>query len=90
MMQVTDVQHMLGQYLFDGAGDVVGLMIFGVALAIIMSVTKDTMIMCVLLIPVMLICSLMGLISATVLFIMIIAMVIIIALNASGAIFGGA
>lgn len=89
MMQVSDLQHMLGVYLFDGAGDVVGLILFGVALYLVLMVTRDTMTMCVLMIPVMLICSLMGLISATVLFLMIIAMVILIALNASGALFGG-
>lgn len=90
MMQVNDLSTILGRYLFDGAGDVVGLIIFGVALYIITMVTKDTMILCILLIPLMLMFSIMGLVSTTILFLMVIAMVIVIALNASGALFGGA
>lgn len=81
---------MLGRSLFNGAGDVVGLILFGAALMLIMAVTKDTMTIVILLVPIMLICSLMGLISATITFVMIIVMVVIIALNASGALFGGA
>lgn len=81
---------MLGRSLFNGAGDVVGLILFGAVLMLIMAVTKDTMTIVILLVPIMLICSLMGLISATITFIMIIVMVVIIALNASGALFGGA
>lgn len=88
MMQLSDLQTWLANSLFEGAGDIVGLIIFGVALFIIMQATKDTMIMIILLIPTMLILSVMGLISATVTFVMIIAMVIIIALNTSGALFG--
>ena len=88
MMQLTDFQTWLSNAMFDGAGDVVGLIIFGLALYIVTTATKDTMIVCVLLIPVMLILAIMGLISATAIFLMIIAMVVIIALNVSGAIFG--
>lgn len=88
MMQINDLQTWLGNALFDGAGDIVGLIIFGVVLYVITMATKDTMIMIVLLIPTMLILSIMGLISVTVTFIMIIAMVIVIALNTSGALFG--
>lgn len=90
MIQITDIQSMLGRSLFNGAGDVVGLILFGAVLMLIMAVTKDTMTIVILLVPIMLICSLMGLISATITFIMIIVMVVIIALNASGALFGGA
>lgn len=88
MMQINDLQTWLGNALFDGAGDIVGLIIFGVVLYVITMATRDTMIMIVLLIPTMLILSIMGLISVTVTFIMIIAMVIVIALNTSGALFG--
>lgn len=90
MIQITDIQSMLGRSLFNGAGDVVGLILFGAVLMLIMAVTKDTMTIVILLVPIMLICSLMGLISATITFVMIIVMVVIIALNASGALFGGA
>lgn len=90
MIQLTDIQKILGNSLFEGAGDIAGLLIFGAAIYIIMMVTKDTMVMVVLLIPIMLILSIMGIISATVTFLMIIAMVIIIALNASRGIFGDA
>lgn len=88
MMQLSDLQTWLAGSLFEGAGDIVGLIIFGVILYVVMQATKDTMIMIILLVPVMLILSVMGLISVTITFLMIIAMVIIIALNTSGALFG--
>lgn len=88
MIQIADIQKIIGNSLFEGAGDVAGLAIFAVALYVIMTVTKDTMILIILMIPLMLMLSIMGVISSTILFIMIIAMVIIIALRASTALFG--
>lgn len=90
MMQITDLQRIFGDLLFEGAGDVVGIILFGISLYLVLMVTKDTIAIIVLLIPILLIFSLLGMISATVLFLMIIIMVIVIALNVSGALFGGA
>lgn len=90
MMQLTDLQRILADYLFDGAGDIVGIILFGIALYFLLMVTKDTVAIIVLLIPIMLIFAILGLISTTAMFIMIIIMVILIALNVSGALFGGA
>lgn len=90
MLQLSDLQKIIGNSLFEGAGDVAGLAIFAIVLYVIMSFTKDTLILVILMIPLMLILSIMGVISSTILFVMIIAMVIIIALKASGALFGDA
>lgn len=88
MIQLTDIQNIIGRSLFEGAGDVAGLIIFAIALAFILKITHDTLILIILMIPLLLILSIMGVISSTILFIMIIAMVIIIALKTSTSLFG--
>lgn len=87
MIQLSDIQTLLDTGFFAG-GDVAGLVIFALALAVIMAVTKDTLVMVILLIPVMLILSIAGVISTTILFIMTIVMVLIIALTTSNSLFG--
>lgn len=88
MLTISTLQTVLANTFFDGALDFAGLAMFAVILAVIMAITKSTFKALVIVLPVTILFSGIGVLSMDLTIILVIIIVLGLALTASKVGFG--
>lgn len=82
MLQITDVQNILAEYLFGGNATIAGLVMLAVVMGVIFSISRNLMTSLLIALPVILIFSTLNVITGDMMILLIIVTVLGLAATA--------